>query len=482
MVFNIWMFHEILEKEYSCQMVIKEEVSQTLENIRLFFSGKDLREDTMYVETGDAIFKNGDQRVYCVHRKNYFIVESVNVNEVFNSIITILEETQIWINHINMIISNNGLLSEVLNEFADKIPFPLMVLDASQTALAIAENFGKGSIDDNWDRMIETGSLGMESITTYNELYKDSIYTKEFYDIPANPFPFPSFNRNIFINDDFMGFLSLIRTNENLTEGIKGWYYIAWECVTNWMSLHASQNDLLIRNSVFEEIIRGDTENLSYFEGILSTYGWHENCSKRLIVLGCVSNHLNMNAHIVKLLNRNSFLYAIEHQEKLVVLCNTDQLDFEKQLEIIKPIIHNSGYYGGSSNTFTHLSDIPDYLLQAMLTFQTDQYRVGEVVSCQEYILPYILHLLKANARMSLIHPALSVLSEYDKKHRTNYYEVLKEYLHQQCNQTDTANALCMHRSSLLRKISFIHQLTEINLADYQTRLHLLISYELNQL
>ena len=189
-----------------------------------------------------------------------------------------------------------------------------------------------------------------------------------------------------------------------------------------------------------------------------------------------------MNAHIIKLLNKNDSLYAIEHQGRLVVLCNVDNMTFENHLDFIKPIIHNSGYYGGSSNIFTNLCDAPHFLLQAMLTFQSDSYRIGEISSCQEHIFPYMLHILHTNARMSLIHPALLTLSQYDEEHQSNYCHVLYTYLKNQCNQTETANILSMHRSSLLRKLNKILQITDVDLSDYVTRIHLLISFELNKL
>ena len=480
MDYHIWMLYEALSNHYECEMVLKEQATQDLKNVRLYDQSFADDGNTLYVEQGSVMLNNDDPRVYCKHKSNYFIIESSNVNEVFNTIICHINETQNWINRINIMIANNCLLSDVLSEFKDKLPFPLMVLDVSQTALAISENYGKGTIDQNWDQMIETGSLGFESISLYNELYKDSIYTKDFYYVPANPFPYPSYNRNIYVNGDFMGFLSLILLNDSLTEAHRGWYYIAWECVSNWIQLHIGQNDLLMRSSVFEEVMSGNFDNLNYFKGILSTFGWKENCNKQIIVLGCVSNHLNMNAHIAKLLNNKwDYLYANEYQDKLVLLCNIDRLPLEQQLHNIRPIIINSGYYGGSSNIFTNLSEAPHFLLQAMLPFWSDSVNIGVVSPCQEHILPYTFHLLKTHARMSLTHPALLKLQEYDEKHKTDHMHILYVFLQNQCNQTETANSLHMHRSTLLRKLAQIQQLTNVDLSDYPTRLHLMISYEL---
>ena len=480
MLFNIWMIHDLMSRKFTCTMHLHEEAEQSIQNIRLYFPGHTADRHTMYVETGDALFGNHDPRVCCVHGKNYFIVDSENVNAVFNTVISFLEETQARLNRINQMISEHCLLSEILSEFGSELPYPMMVLDASQTALAISETFGKGSLDKSWDQMIETGSLGLDAIARYNNLYSDAVRKKGFYHIPADPFPYPSYNRNIYINGEFMGFLSLILIKGRLCGAERGWYRIAWECVCSWIRLHAEDNQLLLSNSVLEELLNGNTEKAAYFQGVLSAFGWKKNCTKQLIVLECVSSHLNMNAHIAKLLNRHrDHLYALEYQDKLVLLCNTDRLSFEKQLQVITPVIENSGYYGGSSDPFTALEEISHFLMQASLSVEFGTPNVGRISSCQEFILPYIFRTLKEQSHMELIHPALLRLLEKDRQRRSRDADILYCYLKNQCNQTETAQQLHMHRSTLLRRLHQILQWTDLDLSDYATRLHLLISYEL---
>ena len=480
MLFNIWMIHDLMSQKYNCTMHLQEEAEQNIQYIRLYFSGQTADPHTMYVETGDTLFGNHDSRVCCVHGKNYFVVDSENVNAVFNTMIGFLEKTQARMNRITQMISGHCLLSEILSEFSRELPYPMMVLDASQTALAISETFGKGSIDKSWDQMIETGSLGLEAIARYNSLYSDAVRTKEFYHIPADPFPYPSYNRNIYINGEFMGFLSLILIRGELSDAERGWYRIAWECVCSWIRLHAEDSQLLLSNAVLEELLNGNTENITYFQGVLSALGWKKSCTKQLIVLECVSSHLNMNAHIAKLMNRHrDHLYALEYQDKLVLLCNTDRLPFEQHLQEITPVIENSGYYGGSSHPFTSLEDISHFLMQASLSVEFGSPIVGRIVSCQEFILPYIFRTLKEQSHMELVHPALQRLLEKDRQRRSSDAEILYCYLKNQCNQTETAQQLHMHRSTLLRRLHQILQWTDLDLSDYATRLHLLISFEL---
>ena len=75
--------------------------------------------------------------------------------------------------------------------------------------------------------------------------------------------------------------------------------------------------------------------------------------------------------------------------------------------------------------------------------------------------------------------PEKLLLAEYDRVHRTDLLHILEVFLKHFCNQSETAKALYLHRSSVIRKIDRIVQLTGVDLDDYETRLHLMLSFEL---
>ena len=80
---------------------------------------------------------------------------------------------------------------------------------------------------------------------------------------------------------------------------------------------------------------------------------------------------------------------------------------------------------------------------------------------------------------MDLCHPALRILSDYDRDHKTALLHVLDVYLKSLGSQSASAKALFIHRSSLIRKLDRITELCGIDLNDYETRLHLMLSFQL---
>jgi sugar diacid utilization regulator len=327
--------------------------------------------------------------------------------------------------------------------------------------------------------MLTNGSFGVDVIEKYNSLYPHLTTLKTPYLVPADPFSFQSFNRNIHMEHELVGFITLILVHGELSHAQLDWFDIACDFILSWFSLYANQNELFIKQSFFEELLERNFENIDRFSLALNTIGWNKYATKRLILLSCLSNHLNMNLHISKIISqKTSSLYAINYENTIVVLLNEDNLSYPKALELILPIIQSCGYYGGSSNSFTKLTDLPDFYSLAKIALQHGAAVPGVIHACHDHILPYIFQILKENAKLDLCHPALLLLREYDAQNKTEYCKVLYCYLQNECNQTKTAEKLNFHRNTLIRKITLIEEISHLDLTDYETRFHLLISFE----
>lgn len=478
MKFSLWMFLEIL-KSFQPVIRIKTEEKRTIENIRLFSPNAERQDHILYIEKSNLFFNDKTDFIVCLHGENYILLNTTDINLVFNKILAYFEKNQVWFHQLTSMISSNCLLKDALNLFQTVLPFPLMVLDASQTVLASSENYGIGTIDSQWDQMLTTGSFGIEIIEKFNNLHQNMIWLKTPYLVPADPFPFQSYNYNIYMDNDFMGHVTLIIINNSFGNAEKDWFDIACEAILNWFSLYADQNEILRKQAIFKELLEGDFQNMKRFINALNTMGWKKICKKRLLILACISTHLNMNLHISKLINQKTdSLYAINYQNSIVVMINEENLPYKKALEIIHPIMQSNGYYGGSSNTFIKLTDLPDYFSQAKIAVQHGAAIPGAIHACHDHILPYIFQVLKTHSNLELCHPSLLILREYDQKNHTDFCQLLYTYLQNECNQTKTAEKLNMHRNSLIRKINHLLEISHLDLNDYETRFHLLISFE----
>ena len=93
-----------------------------------------------------------------------------------------------------------------------------------------------------------------------------------------------------------------------------------------------------------------------------------------------------------------------------------------------------------------------------------------------EYLLSYGTGIFKPE---QVCHPALLTLREHDQQRQTSYYATLLMYFEQQFNMSKAAEKLYIHRSTFINRMERILELTHLNLADYDTRLYLELSFRL---
>ena len=479
MKFSLWMIRETL-KEFQTEVHIEEEEQRTIENIRLFYPGSKIRDHILYIESSDAFFKDGDNAVACVHGRNILWVKTSSVNAIFNLILQSFEEWQRWEQKISRMITSNCLLKDVLNQFSGVLPLPLMVLDNGQMVHATSDNYGRGMVDAEWDIGLQTGRFQPETLTAYNRLYQSKVEEKGYYEVPADPFPYQSYNRNIFIGNEFVGFITMILVRR-IREVYKDWFDIACGVILDWITLYMQQNEILLRQEILSELLGGKQEHFDRFTNSMQTVGWKERDRKNLLLLRCISDTLNMNQHIAKVLNQESnALYAIEYQNDIAVLMNDELMPAKKFSEEIAPLLQKSGYYGGVSDYFTDTENLYQYYLQARIALTHGETQAGLFHHIKDHMVPYIFQLMSNQNELDMRHPALEAMKEYDRVHKTDYYEVLKEYLKSGCSQTLAAEKLFLHRNSLIRKLEKIRELFNLDLDVYEIRLHLMMSYEMD--
>lgn len=478
MKFSLWMLLNTLAP-FEPVTYIRTEEKRNIENLRLYSSDDDRKESVLYIAKSNQVPLNHADHVICMHADNYILLNTNDISLVFNSVLSFFEEKQAWYYELSSMLSGHCLLKDVLNHFSSVIERPLMVLDASQIVLAHSANFGPGSIDDPWDHMLNTGSFGVNVINEYNQRYQRHIQDKEAYLVPAGPFPHPNYSRNLFMDNEFIGFFSMILKGSPLQNEEIDWFDIAYEAIFKWLSLYADNNEITMKQSLFKEILEGNLTNISRFGDALGALGWAKNCPKRLFVLSCISSYLSMGAHIARILNQKTDqMYAVSHENEIAVLVNEDRIAYADTLQEYEPLLHSSGYYGGSSNVFTDLADFPDSYALAKIALTYGPVSPGKIHACHDYVLPYVFRLLKTHMKLELCHPAILTLRSYDQENGTDLCKLLYTYLQNECSQTKTAEALNMHRNSLIRKICRIQELCHADLADYETRFHLMMSFE----
>ncbi len=97
----------------------------------------------------------------------------------------------------------------------------------------------------------------------------------------------------------------------------------------------------------------------------------------------------------------------------------------------------------------------------------------------QDYALEYMLTRCQEDVEKThLCIPGLIRLMDYDRDHGTEYFSALRTYVEEKYSVTHTAERLFVHRTTLLKHLKKIDEITNMDLDDWNTRLHLCLSFQ----
>ncbi len=160
------------------------------------------------------------------------------------------------------------------------------------------------------------------------------------------------------------------------------------------------------------------------------------------------------------------------------------QLLPEEYLGMARKICEENGLYAGLSNCFQDIMQFRDYYQQALRAIELGVCHCSEpeLFVYKDYYLDHVKHIFtQKESSETFCHPKMKFLLDYDKLHHSQLAYTLYMYLVYERNLAAAADAMDMHRSSLVYRFKKIHSLLGEDFDDYKDRMYLILSYELNR-
>ncbi len=154
----------------------------------------------------------------------------------------------------------------------------------------------------------------------------------------------------------------------------------------------------------------------------------------------------------------------------------------EKKTKELVKLALNEDVSIGLSWPFNNIVEFKRHFNQAVVSIKLAQ-RFGRTKQVFDYSDFYYYDLLNNYMGKKPLeqyrHPALQVLREYDKANNTELYATLRTYLEHKKNLRATAEALFIHRNTLVYRINRINQLVKLNLNNINVFNSLLDSFRI---
>ncbi len=284
---------------------------------------------------------------------------------------------------------------------------------------------------------------------------------------------------NLFVDNEHEGWLIVISDSQNHTQAQFDIQDAFAQKVEEALRLQRNISDNMSRTSIFTDILSGTATDESVIYQRLASLDWSRDDSKVVYVIKQIERQKNPQHVIERFLNSIDIAsVCVKHEGELLFFVNASHVSPKNLEESMKPTLTMCGCSAGRSAIFKNIFEASQQCDAAKVASESSL-QPGLIVSYQQVKLPYAISLIQKESVADIKHDALSVLKLYDSAHETSLLETLSVYLSYCLNATATAQALFIHRSTLLYRLERIVELTKIDLDDPDERLLLELSFRL---
>lgn len=240
-------------------------------------------------------------------------------------------------------------------------------------------------------------------------------------------------------------------------------------------------------DNLLTELLSHREVDTSALNKYLNYYHWNINdayCCCQLPISSYEKSTLTANALSFQLSTHISGSCVTQYDNAIVLIINLSQSGKSRNqhLSNLAYFIRDGIIKAGVSHEFNGFANLPAYYQQAKIAFEVGS-QYDETLWCyryENYALQFLVDRAAAGFDPEVLCAAgLLRLRDYDQKRGRNYCEVLKVYLENNMNVAKTIRILFLQRATFLYQLKRITEIGNLNLTDYPTRLHLLLSFQI---
>ncbi|NTW71326.1 MAG: hypothetical protein HGA49_03700 [Eubacteriaceae bacterium] len=175
---------------------------------------------------------------------------------------------------------------------------------------------------------------------------------------------------------------------------------------------------------------------------------------------------------------------SFPYQSYVVTLLSLDSTDDIKasSFKDLEKYLKKRNLSGGLSLCFSYIGDMKKYFNQSKKALELSQHINDAKIICkyEEYAYHHLLEICsKSGDIVSICHPVIFTLKEYDNKNGTELLKSLFAYIKYEKSITFAANTLHVHRNTLHSRITKIKSIIDIDWENHEVTNYLYLSLKI---
>lgn len=484
------ILEELTLSGWTCQAKIMDP-AQFYQGIRVYHGQNKLQSDVLYLLQPTETAFPTDQFSYVSTvsvpgKANHLCCPDHRIEEILDFLLELFARFQQWSQSLDQLTYRNGSLQELCELGERLLENPVCIHDDWFIMTARSQGIDLIMAPE----YVASSTRGFIPRAILDDFQHDSDYLETYNHRNAQIWNAPDSNTSLYVNlwdgTVYRGRLLVIRHNRDFRKSD----FILAEALTQramfLLSLKqpGESNQSRSMDDIIFDLLQNRQPDPSDLSQLLTMLHWNKTDQFLCIRIKnqqsgapVVMDHV-LHSDLFRAFSGGYIMFT-GHEQCLVLNTSKDALSSSMIHHRLAPLCRDYCLYAGLSSPVADIRDLhlayyqADVALQQAFRLRSDKW----IIPFSDCVLDYLTsHLDSPLQPTHLISPELLLLREHDRENGTQYFDTLRTYLTLERDIPKTAQALIIHRTTLLYRLKKIQSLITVNLADPWHRLYLLLS------
>lgn len=479
MKLSMWILEEWLSDYEPVATII--EGKQTIAGSRFFAEDESQDSSHVYISmTNDVFPDSSSHEVLLMHDNDVISLRKGSLEKVFNSIAKAFEYYNEWERKLDQAALAANPEQSIVDACSELLG-PMFILDLRLNLIAYSKNYSVGEVNFIWDDYILYDNPTLKTIKrmqqgTVSKMLPYKHTLKVFQEPNAQPY-----SNGImlsYLDDGSLIGQLIVSSKQKITERelqLTEQVGKALERVPNKTSSKSANSH---SEGIFFNIVSGEYIDSYNLEKLMLLQGWSTGDSFDVFKSsdGPVETpYLETVRDKISALMPDSLVVVYTNSLVGLVRCRSHDTLLSKLFTASQ----ETGLTFGTSNAFRKLESISHFIEQATIAL-TDIFREDRCVSEFHFCgLHAITHTHDEEFVKASLHPLVQALADCDSKKMSSYAKTFRHYLQTERSYQQTAEALFLHRNTVLYRVNKVLELYPVDLDSSYEREYILTSFRI---
>lgn len=477
--------------DWDCEMVLSDE-QQSYRGIRLYHPRQTLQKDVLYLlRPGEKGFPGDDYSYLSAGdipgKANHLIVPGQADEEIMDQLLEAFAQFQEWEEAIDLLLYRNASLQELVELGSRLLGNPVCLHDDWFVMMATTPDFARIMEPE----FLMSSAKGFVPRAVVEDFLYDSDYLETYTHHEAQLWKAPerhfeSLYANVWDGPLYKGRLLIARKNR---EFLRRDFLLAEVLAQRTAfllrrkrlddgSLHQNMDEIVLA------LLKGEQTEPADLAQLMSLLHWQK--TDRFLCLRLRQQQRTSTPVLEHMLHGDLFrsfsgsYILLDGREQCVVIDLSRMAETPREIRhILAPLCRDYCLYTGISSPVKGIRELSSAYYQAGAALE-QAFRLHSekwILDFSDCAMEHMLRSLPSPLTPgSLVAPELTALMDHDKDNDTPYFETLREYLLRERDIPRTAEALIIHRTTLLYRLKKIRGILHTDLEDPWQRLYLILS------